>query len=61
MELTGTTKATMSKFIVKGCIDRDKVLQELAIAHKAKCNKLDCVECNIYFNLDSANVIKVGA
>ena len=52
MELTGTTKALMSKYIVRGCIDQNKVLQDLAMAHKAKCNKLD---------LESANVIKVGA
>jgi hypothetical protein len=61
MELNGTTKALMSKYIVRGCIDQNKVLQDLAIAHKAKCNKLDCAECNIYFNLESANLIKVGA
>jgi hypothetical protein len=58
--MNGTTKALLSKYIIAGCIDRNKVLQDLAMAHKAKCNKLDCVECNIYFNLDSANVIEIG-
>jgi hypothetical protein len=42
-------------------LSAETVLMMLAQIHQANCKKLDCTECNIYFNLESANVIKVGA